>query len=176
MEDIILNINNKEFNAHCVDEEHCKLLINNKPYHVDLLKKLSENVFSFSVNQKLYQVELDFDDSGKKLDINIDGLTYEIDITDETKKILNQYIKNSGLSGLAAEYTIKAPMPGMVVKNLVKEGDEVLEGDKLVIVEAMKMENVLKSAVHGKVKSIKVKEGAAVDKNTVLIELEPINE
>lgn len=175
MEDIILNINKKEYQAHCVDEEHCELLINNKPYHVDLLKRLSDNVFSFSVNQKLYQVELDFDNTGRKLDISIDGLSYEINITDETKKVLDKYIINSG--GLSsAEYIIKAPMPGMVVKVLVSEGQEVMIGDKVIIVEAMKMENVLKSQVQGKVKSIKAKEGFAVDKNSVLIELEPINE
>jgi biotin carboxyl carrier protein len=106
----------------------------------------------------------------------MDGMSYSIDITDATKKLLEKYLKESGALNNNTEFTIKAPMPGMIVKVLVSVGAEVKEGDKLVIVEAMKMENVLKSPVTGKVKSISANEGTAVDKNTVLIELEPLNE
>jgi len=64
-------------------------------------------------------------------------------------------------------------MPGMVVKILVEPGVEVHKGDSLMIVEAMKMENALKSPIRGKVKSIKVNEGEAVEKDALLMEIEP---
>jgi biotin carboxyl carrier protein len=176
MEDLILKMNNKEFHSHCVENDDCAVLINNKPFQVELLKELSNNVYSFSVNQKLYFATIDFSSAEKKVDIIMDGMSYSIDITDATKKLLEKYLKESGALNNNTEFTIKAPMPGMIVKVLVSVGAEVKEGDKLVIVEAMKMENVLKSPVTGKVKSISANEGTAVDKNTVLIELEPLNE
>ena len=70
------------------------------------------------------------------------------------------------------ENIIKSPMPGSVVKLNVKEGDEVKEGDILVIVEAMKMENELRASGDLKVKKIFIKEGEQVEGFAPLIELE----
>ena len=67
---------------------------------------------------------------------------------------------------------IKAVMPGMVVKVLVKEGDQVKKGDALLILEAMKMENQVKSPGEGVVKSVKVKAGQAVESGDILVEFE----
>lgn len=171
MEDIVLNINGNDYNAHCEKEKFDTIFINGNPYEVELLKKMNDNVFSFAVNQKLLQVELDFAKDGS-LNISHDGMVYEVDITDSTRKILSKYIQSSGKSG-ASEGTVKAPMPGMIVKIYAQEGMHVMKDDKIIVVEAMKMENVLKSPVSGTVKSVKVKEGTAVDKNTVLLEIEP---
>ena len=63
-------------------------------------------------------------------------------------------------------------MPGLILDVLVSAGDTVAKDDPLIILEAMKMENVLKSAGDGVVKSIEVAKGQAVDKNQILIELE----
>ena len=63
-------------------------------------------------------------------------------------------------------------MPGSVVKLKVKEGDEVREGDILIIVEAMKMENELRASGNMKVKKIFVNEGDQVEGFSPLIELE----
>lgn len=172
MEDVLLKIQDKEYQAHCDSEDYNNIIINGKTYNVDLLKKVHDNVFSFSVNQKLIQVEMDLEKNGKSLELTVDGLSYQVDISDSTKKLLDKYIRNSGMAGAGEETEIKAPMPGMVVKVLAKEGMEVIEGDKLVIVEAMKMENVLKAPAKGKIDKIKVKEGETVDKNQVLLEME----
>lgn len=67
---------------------------------------------------------------------------------------------------------IKAPMPGLILHIAVKEGQEVSEGDSLLILEAMKMENNFTSPRAGIIQSIKVKQGDAVDKGQVLIEFE----
>lgn len=66
---------------------------------------------------------------------------------------------------------IKAPMPGLVLKIMISENQDINEGDSVLILEAMKMENVIKSPGTGKVKIIKVKERDAVEKNEVLVEL-----
>ncbi len=69
--------------------------------------------------------------------------------------------------------TLKAPMPGKVVKVLVARGDKVSEGQGLVVIEAMKMENELKAAIDGKVAKVEVQEGSAVEKGTLLVVIEP---
>ncbi|MBK8879597.1 MAG: acetyl-CoA carboxylase biotin carboxyl carrier protein subunit [Haliscomenobacter sp.] len=67
---------------------------------------------------------------------------------------------------------IKAPMPGLVLEISVKEGDTVEKGQSLLILEAMKMENVLKSPGDGVVKRIFVDKGRPVDKNQILLEMD----
>jgi biotin carboxyl carrier protein len=65
---------------------------------------------------------------------------------------------------------IAAPMPGLILDLLVKEGDEVKKGDPLLILEAMKMENIIKSPRDGKVKTVKISLHQSVEKNQVLIQ------
>lgn len=72
----------------------------------------------------------------------------------------------------AASKELRAPMPGKVVDILVKPGQSVAEGDPLVVLEAMKMENVLRSAGDGVVAEIAVQSGQAVEKDAVLVALE----
>lgn len=76
-------------------------------------------------------------------------------------------------SGAGASGSIKAPMPGSVVKVLVAAGDEVASGQSLVIVEAMKMENEVRSPVDGIVKAVNVKAGDSVGTTEVMVEVEP---
>ncbi len=64
---------------------------------------------------------------------------------------------------------VKAPMPGLVLDIRVSEGDEVKKGDPILVLEAMKMENIIKSPTDGVIKKINVKKGLAVEKNQVLI-------
>ena len=64
---------------------------------------------------------------------------------------------------------LKAPMPGLVLEIPVSVGQEIKKGDQLIILEAMKMENVLKAVGDGVVKSIEVGKGDSVEKNQVLI-------
>jgi biotin carboxyl carrier protein len=61
-------------------------------------------------------------------------------------------------------------MPGLIIELKVKNGDVVKPGDTLLILEAMKMENIIKSPGEGVVKTVKIKKGESVEKNQVLIE------
>jgi biotin carboxyl carrier protein len=65
---------------------------------------------------------------------------------------------------------VRAPMPGLIIELKVNDGDEVKAGDTLLILEAMKMENIIKSPGDAKVKLVKVRMGDSVEKNQVLIE------
>jgi biotin carboxyl carrier protein len=87
---------------------------------------------------------------------------------------LQQVIRSLGLSrsALPKSREILAPMPGLVLKILVKTGQQLQAGDPVLILEAMKMENLYKSPGPGTVKNIRVTEGSAVEKGSVLVILE----
>ena len=67
---------------------------------------------------------------------------------------------------------VKAPMPGLVLDILVEAGQSVNKGDNLLILEAMKMENIIKASGNGVVKNININKKDAVEKNQLLIEME----
>ncbi len=96
--------------------------------------------------------------------LNIDGTIY--------KTIISESFKNRKNWAEPDPKLILAYIPGNIETIFVKEGQKVREGSKLLILEAMKMKNLVASPVGGIVKSIKVNEGDAVPKNTILIEIE----
>lgn len=86
---------------------------------------------------------------------------------------LAQMRKAAGFGGPAlVESRFKAPMPGLVTQIRVEPGQDVNAGDPLVVIEAMKMENVLKAKGPGKVKAIPVQIGQSVEKGNTLVEFE----
>jgi biotin carboxyl carrier protein len=104
--------------------------------------------------------------------LDVDGFRYEALALDErTRTIRDLSAKSEGASGPAP---LKAPMPGLVVRINVAVGDMVSAGQALVVVEAMKMENELRTASGGVVTSIRAVQGTAVEKGAILIELGPI--
>lgn len=106
----------------------------------------------------------------KNYKIKVNGSTYTVDLADS----LDLLIKEMGFEvGTARQVNaIKAPMPGLVLEISVEVGQEVEEGDNLLILEAMKMENSFASPRAGIIKSIVVNKGQAVDKGQLLIEFE----
>lgn len=102
--------------------------------------------------------------------VKINNNTYTVEISDE----LDMLIEELGLSVGSSKHvnSIKAPMPGLLLDIHVKEGDEVKEDEALMILEAMKMENVIISPCDGVIKSVSVQKGAAIDKGQLLIEFE----
>ena len=103
----------------------------------------------------------------KRYQIQIDGRTYQVQISDAVdQQILKMNLKSKKSNQLKE---LRAPMPGLVRQVNVKMGDHVDSGDSLFILEAMKMENVLKSPVNGLVSEIFVKPGESVEKNQILL-------
>ena len=100
----------------------------------------------------------------------LDGFRFEVEALDERARAIRE------LSGASAGATgpapLKAPMPGLIVRVNVQVGDTVQAGQGLVVMEAMKMENELRAQAAGKVRSIVVSPGTAVEKGALLIELE----
>ena len=100
----------------------------------------------------------------------IDGHRYEVDALDERTHAIRAL---SGAGAAAAgPAPLKAPMPGLVVRVHVAPGDPVAPGQGLIAIEAMKMENELRSTSAGRVKAVHVAVGQAVEKGALLVEIE----
>lgn len=101
--------------------------------------------------------------------LSIDGYRVPAEVLDERMRAARDLAARRAPTGPAP---LVAPMPGLVVRVSVAPGDHVTTGQGLVVVEAMKMENELRAAAAGRVRAVHARPGAAVEKGTLLIELE----
>jgi pyruvate carboxylase subunit B len=129
-----------------------------------------------------------FEDDGR---VTVDGIAYDIALQGE-QAVVDGIAHQFQVSGLALKPTapagparpapsaagagaIRAIMPGAIVRVLATEGDEVAEGDVVLVLEAMKMENELNAPISGVVKAIHVQPGQTVEMNDVLAEIEALD-
>ncbi len=124
--------------------------------------------FNVFVGGEYYNI--DVEEVGGRTKVRSTGDTAPIVTRDKEKRHSGEKAEESARDNRnGSEFTLTAPMPGMVVSYEVKEGDTVREGDVLVILEAMKMQNSLTSSVNGVIRSLKVAPGTSVEKNQVLL-------
>jgi biotin carboxyl carrier protein len=142
------------------------LVLAGKRHAVDALA-LEHGAVSLLVDGHVYDVE--FDDMGDEVQVLVQGDVFRVDVADERALKLR-----AGATTLKVEgsVTLVAPMPGKVVRVLVKQGETVQEGQGLVVVEAMKMENELKSPKAGTITEVFAKEGSPVEANAKLLTVE----
>ena len=100
----------------------------------------------------------------------VDGFRYEVEALDERSRAIRDL--TAATAGPAGPAPLVAPMPGLIVRVTVRPGDRVVPGQGLVVMEAMKMENELRTQAGGTVKSVLVQPGATVEKGARLVELE----
>ncbi len=102
--------------------------------------------------------------------VELEGRLLEVRVEDERTRHIRELA--SHIAPVETRRDLVAPMPGLIVRIEVAEGQEVEEGDGLVVMEAMKMENELRAAAPGRVESIEVRPGQAVERDAVLLRLE----
>jgi pyruvate carboxylase subunit B len=102
--------------------------------------------------------------------IELEGRLLEVSVEDERTRHIRELA--SHVAPVETRRDLLAPMPGLIVRIEVVEGQDVQEGDGLVVMEAMKMENELRAAAAGRVESIEVQPGQAVERDAVLLRLE----
>ena len=100
----------------------------------------------------------------------IDGYTYDVEALDERTRTIRDLTAEA--AGPTGPRPLVAPMPGLIVRVLVGPGDTVQEGQGLVVMEAMKMENELRAVAAGRVRAVQAQPGMAVEKGALLVELE----
>ena len=155
---------NYDFN---VDVTAQSITINDELVNADIAK-IDDSNFHVIDQHKSYRVEVvSFNKQDKTAEIIVNGNIYSIKAKDQFDDLLDQL----GLGNLNSNKVsdIKAPMPGLVLKVLVSEGDEIKKGDNLFILEAMKMENIIKAPADAVIKSIKVKPADKVEKGQLIM-------
>lgn len=165
-----------------------EITIGKKAYAVEIAKR-SETLFEVRVDGTLFEVDarkapgdflsllighnahdVDALAHNGTVRLAVDGETFEAEVVDADRKALLGRKKKFISEG---PQEVRAPMPGKIVKLLAKPGDAVAEGQGLVIVEAMKMENVLKSPISGVVRQVFVAEHQTVEARMPLVTVEP---
>ena len=143
-----------------------KVVIDGTEVSFDKENLFADGEMMILVNNRPYRTGVR--QSGEELKVMVDGTDYTTVVSDERTESINALIGNRASKRKKAG-DIRAPMPGLVVKMLVKEGEKVKRGKGLILVEAMKMENEIKAPVDGVVDKIKVEAGKTVDKNQLLL-------
>jgi biotin carboxyl carrier protein len=159
----IATINEKEYTVEIVDEHHVK--VDGVTFDVDFESVSGQPVYSMLINGDSHEAYIYPDDD--EWDVLLQGILYPVIVEDEREKRL----KSSFASGptTSGEFYLKAPMPGLVVSIPVENGQEIAQGDVLVILESMKMQNELKSPRDGVVSRVRVKEGDSVERKQTLL-------
>lgn len=137
--------------------------------NLDMIQQ-SDGSYHLLYENESYQIKvLEQDQENKQLKLLVNGQAYQLKIEDE----YDQLVRQLGLEVVNTQKVneIKAPMPGLVLEVNVEVGQTIAKGDPLLILEAMKMENVIKSAGDGVVEEILIDKGAAVEKGALLIKL-----
>jgi len=150
-----------------VEKQDDAISVNGKNVVADM-KQLNVSSWHIINNLKSYNAEVvSFNAAEKTAEIKVNNNIYTLTAKDQYDVLLDKL----GMSALNSTKVseIKAPMPGLVLKVFVQEGSEVKKGDNLFVLEAMKMENIIKSPADVIVKTVKIKPGDKVEKNQVLL-------
>lgn len=166
----MLELTVNEKNTFTVGNDKSQTLLNGKAVAPDISIQ-PNGLVSILLNGKSYTGIIDsIDHAAKTVAVTVNGQQF----TTVIRESIDLLLSNMGmdLKAMQKAEPVKAPMPGLVLKVLVSAGQQINKGDGLVILEAMKMENVLKATAPATVKAVKVAERTAVEKGTILIELE----
>jgi biotin carboxyl carrier protein len=151
-----------------ITHEDGVITINGNPLQWDKVV-ISENRFHILYKDKSFTAEVvKADASTKSFSFKINGRIYTVSVKDKFDTLLEKMGLNAGSAGKVN--SLKAPMPGLIIDLKVKAGDTVKAGDALLILEAMKMENILKAPGEAVIKKVNVQKGNSVEKGQVLIE------
>ena len=148
--------------------EDDQLVLNDAPRSYDF-QRIHEGYYSLLIDGQSIPVAIQ-PVTEDRFRVTVRGHTAEVTVQDENDLLLERY----GLEHAAgpAEREIRAPMPGLVLNVMIEIGQTVNEGDGLLVLEAMKMENELRAPAGGVIDAIHVAANDPVDKDALLIEID----
>lgn len=126
-------------------------------------------VWTLTIGTTVHRVTVHRGSSPGQYTLSIAGYRFEVEALDERARAIREMTRAAAAASGPAP--LRAPMPGLITRLLVAQGDAVAAGQGLVVMEAMKMENELRSPSAGTVKAIAVTPGTAVEKGALLVEL-----
>jgi biotin carboxyl carrier protein len=151
-------------------DHHGRVTVDGVELTADLKLVEGRHLYSLLLDNASYEIVLDPEAEGRNLyDVLAGGLRYQVKVQDERSRRLS--LVDRSLRAPDGELLIKAPIPGLITRLPVEPGQELAEGDTLVILEAMKMENELRAPRAGIVHDVRVKPGDQVALGQVLVTL-----
>ena len=166
MNDFVVSINTSKWNVKVLSDK--ELLVDEKKYNYELIP-VCNNSYFLKLNNEVFEL------TSEKLNnevfkILLNGNDFDVTIRTALQEKAFRLLENSAVSQ-QHHLDVKAPMPGMILKIRKKAGEKIEQGESVIILEAMKMENDLKASASGIIENIFVKEGSAVEKGTVLFSI-----
>jgi len=166
MNEMIITINNRKHSVKINNSSEVQ--INNKILTA-VISQINNNAYLLKFGNKTFEItahKIEKDKYG----VLIDGCYFDALVRTRLQENVSELQKSKNIS--AKKLNIKAPMPGLLLKLKKNIGDQVKTGEPLLILEAMKMENEIKSPASGIVKEIFFKEGQSVEKNSIILTFE----
>jgi len=145
-----------------------QIFVDGEPVVVDLKQSGVPELYSILFGGRSYDMLVEAERSTYA--VTFRGEQFHVQVEDERTRRLNTGRKAPAVPH--GELAIKAPIPGLVVKVLIEKGDKIEDGQPLIILEAMKMENEIRSPRSGVVKSIAASAGTRVEQNSIMLVLE----
>ncbi len=159
----IVNVANKR---HVVEiNETGEILLDDRPISIDMQSTPGDSIHSLLIDGRSYLASVERTEEDWQ--VLLLGDLYSVQVIDERQERLAA--SGGAGAGASGEFKLKSPMPGLVVTVPVSEGQTVAEGDILVILESMKMQNELKSPMDGIVSKVKVSDGDSVEGSQLMI-------
>jgi biotin carboxyl carrier protein len=153
-----------------VEVEGEQVSVNGSVFPASLSELAGTPVALLSLGNSVHRVVVTRDSARGRYVLSLDGRRYDVEALDERTRAIRQL--SSSAAGPKGPAPLVAPMPGLIVRVSVEVGASVQPGQGLVVMEAMKMENELRSASAGTVKAIRAGPGTAVERGAILVELE----
>ena len=158
----IATVNEKEIEIE-IDHDR-EIMVNGQQYDIDFHQLVEGGLVSLLLNNASFEAVVDAREN--VWEVLLRGELYSVTVQDERAYRLAK--ARGGDTAVHGDSVIKSPMPGIIIATPVAEGEAVQKGDKIIILESMKMENELRSPRAGVVLRIQVKPGDGVDKGQVL--------
>ena len=153
-----------------IENKDGKILVNGQPVNIDIYKIDAQHAHIL-IDNKSYRARIESTDyTAKTFTFIINNHTYKVDVKDRFDLLLKELGMDKAASSKAQH--VFAPMPGLVLRLIAEAGVMVKKGDSLLVLEAMKMENIIKAPADMMIKNIKVKAQQAVEKGEMLVEVE----
>lgn len=145
--------------------EDGRILVNGEERAIDFREMRTGELYSVLLDHQSFEAVVEERDD--LYHVLMSGDLYEVKVTDERSRRLASAFMSFGDAG--GEASIRAPMPGLIVRVPVAEGQAVAKGETVIILESMKMENELKSPRDGTIHHLYVAPGDSVEQNKVLV-------
>lgn len=149
------------------DGNQITIMVDDVLYILDVVK-VGKGNYSILLDGESYNLELVEGANSREYTINTFHKTFKVEVIDAETR----YRRKKGSVNVGSDKTVRSPMPGKVIRILVSKGEQVVKGQTVIIVSAMKMESEFKATVDGVVTGIQVSEGDVVDTQQVLVVIE----